>query len=144
MSDRYSHLLQQFYATRALDVLKMKAFIPCEVDDKMTNYRGTIAEIVFDPVHIPEVNDRFTQAGYIFDEDMQVIAVNDDESILLWGGVNSIFHLRKGETISGPFDEKHLAFQDILDLTNRFKIKNKRVEIDDLIAKMKEKYSGAA
>ena len=144
MTNLLPYLLQQSYATRALDVVKMKERVPCEVADEMTKYRGTIVEVVFDPVHIPEVNDRYKRAGFVFDDEMQVIAVTEDGSILLWGGFNSIFHLRLGETISGPFDEKHLAFNDILDLTNRFNIKNKRVEIEDLISQMKARYGGQA
>jgi hypothetical protein len=48
--------------------------------------------------------------------------------------------VRKGEPIEGAFD--NLAFEDILDLTQRFKIKNKKVEIDGLIAQLKQKYGG--
>ena len=136
------YLLQQAYATRALDVVKMKTIVPCDVEDEITGYRGRITEIVFDPVRIPEVNDRFKADGFNVDDGMQVIAVNEDDSILLWGGINSIFHLRRGERIKGAFDEQHLAFNDILDLTARFKIKNKRVEIEELIARMREAYGG--
>ena len=135
-------LLQQAYATRALDVVKMKAFVPCEVGDEITGYKGRIVQIVFDPLRIPEVNSGFAADGFNIDDGMQVIAVNEDGSILLWGGINSIFHLRRGEQIRGPFDERHLAFNDILDLTGRFKIKNKRVEIDELIEQMRQKYGG--
>ena len=135
-------LLQRSFASRALDVAKMKAFVPCEVDDRLNHYKGKIVEVVYDPLRIPEVNAEYRAAGYEFSDDMQVIAVTEDGSILLWGGLNSVFHLRKGEKIGGPFDEKHLAFNDILDLTQRFKIKNKKVEIDELIAKLKEKYGG--
>lgn len=38
-------------------------------------------------------------------------AVTEDGEILLWGGLNSVFHLRKGEKIDGTFDEQHLAFK---------------------------------
>ena len=69
-----------------------------------------------------------------------MIAVNEDGSILLWGGLNSIFHLRRGEQIRGAFDEEHLAFNDILDLTGRFKIKNKKVEFDELLAQLQATY----
>ena len=133
-------LLSRTYASRALDVAKMKAFVPCEVDDRLNNYKAKITEVVFDPLRIPEVNARFTAVGYHFSDDMQVIAVTEDGSILLWGGLNSVFHLRKGEKIEGIFDEKHLAFNDILDLTQRFKIKNKKVEIDELVARLKKTY----
>ena len=135
-------LLSRTYASRALDVIKMKAFVPCEVDDRLNNYKARIVEAVFDPLRISEVNARFRAAGYDFTDDMQVIAVTEDGSILLWGGLNSVFHLGKGEKIEGAFDEKHLAFNDILDLTNRFKIKNKKVEIDELVAQLKKTYGG--
>lgn len=133
-------LLSRTFASRALDVVKMKAFVPCEVENQFKSYKARIVEHVYDPVRVPEVNGRFKAAGFEFADDMQVIAVTEDGSILLWGGLNSVFHLRKGERISGVFDRKHLAFNDILDLTNRFKIKNKKVEIDELIAQLKKTY----
>ena len=135
-------LLQRSLASSALDVVKMKAFVPCDVEDRLNQYKAKIVEVVYDPLQIPEVNARFSAAGYKFSDEMQVIAVTEDGAILLWGGFNSVFHLRKGETIAGPFDEKHLAFNDILDLTKRFKIKNKKAEIDELIATLKKKYGG--
>jgi hypothetical protein len=141
-SNLLSFLLSRTYASRALDVIKMKAFVPCEVDDRLTNYKARIVEAVFDPLRIPEVNARFRAAGYDFTDEMQAIAVTGDGSILLWGGFNSVFRLGKGEKMEGEFDEKHLAFNDILHLTNRFKIKNKQVEIDELVAQMKETYGG--
>ena len=140
MSGLLPFLLQQAYATRALDVVKMRDRVPCEVDDEINHYRCTIQEIVFDPLRIEEVNAQFEAQGFIIPGGMQVIAVNSDSSILLWGGMNSIFHLRPGEQIRGSFDEKHLAFNDILDLTNRFRFKNKRVEIDELLAELAAKY----
>jgi hypothetical protein len=136
-------LLQRTFASRALDVAKMKAFVPCDVEDRLNNYKARILEAVYDPLNIPETNAKFRAAGYEFDDSMQVIAVTDDGEILLWGGLNSVYHLGKGEKITGAFDEKHLAFNDILNLTNRFKIKNKKVEIDELIASLKTKYGGA-
>jgi hypothetical protein len=135
-------LLQRSFASSALDVAKMKAFVPCDVEDRLNQYKARIVEAVYDPLCIPEVNARFRDAGYDVADGMQVIAVTEDGSILLWGGLNSVFHLRKGETIAHAFDEKHLAFNDVLDLTGRFKIKNKKAEIDELIAKLKEKYGG--
>lgn len=141
MSNLVPFLLQRTFASRALGVVKMKAFVPCDVDDSLNNYNARIVDVVYDPLRIEDVNARFAAAGYQVGGDMQVIAVNDDGSILLWGGLNSVFHLRKGEQIQGAFDEKHLAFNDILDLTNRFKIKNKKVEIDDLIAQLERKYA---
>ena len=135
-------LLQRIFASRALEVAKMKNFVPCDIDDRINKYNARMIDVVFDPLRIPEVNKRFRGAGYdIPNDDSMVIAINDDKSILIWGGLNSVFHLRKGEKIGGVFDEAHLAFNDILDLTNRFKIKNKKVEIDRLIADLKAKYA---
>ena len=128
------------FASRALDVVKMKAFIPCDVENQFKTYKTRIVEHVYDPLRIPEVHARFRAAGYEFSDDMQVIAVTADGEILLWGGLNSVFHLKKGEKIDGAFDEQHLAFNDILDLTERFKIKNKKVEIDEFIAQLKKTY----
>ncbi len=120
----------------------MKAFIPCEVENQHKTYKTRIVEHVYDPLRVPEVNARFKAAGYDVGDEMQVIAVNEDGSILIWGGLNSVFHLRKDEKIDGVLDLKHLAFNDILDLTNRFKIKNKKPEIDELIAQLKQTYGG--
>ena len=116
----------------------MKAFIPCEVENQFKTFKTRIVEHVYDPLRIEEVNGRFRDAGYDLDESMQVLAVNEDGSILLWGGLNSVYHLRKGEKINGVFD--HIAFNDILDLTERFKTKNKKVELDELITQLKVKY----
>jgi hypothetical protein len=133
-------LLQRTFASRALEVVKMKAFIPCDVENQHKTYRTRMVEHVYDPLRVPEVNGRFKAAGYDVDDQVQVIAVNKDGSILVWGGFNSVFHLAKDEKIGGALDLKHLAFNDILDLTNRFKIKNKKMEIDELIAKLKQTY----
>lgn len=46
------------------------------------------------------------------------------------------------EQIDGAFDETHLVFNDILDLIEQFKIKNKKVEIDELIEQFNETYGG--
>ena len=119
----------------------MKALVPCDVSDEITGYRGRVSEIVFDPLRIEEINAPYEAQGFEVREGMQVIAECEDGSILLGGGLNSIFHLRKGEQIRGAFDEDHLAFQDILDLTGRFRIKNKRAEIDGLLAQLNHKYS---
>jgi hypothetical protein len=142
MANLLPFLLQRIFASRALDIVKMKAFIPCDVENEFNGYKARIVEHVYDPLRIPEVNARFKAAGYDIGEDVQVIAVTEDNSILLWGGLNSIFHLSKGEKINGVFDGEHIAFNDILDLTERFKIKNKKVEIDELIAQLKKTYGG--
>ena len=78
-------------------------------------------------------------AGYTFDEDMHVLAKTSDGAILVWGGANSIYHLRKGDEIKG-FDD-YMAFNDVLHLTNRFKFKNKKPEIDTLVQQLKAKYT---
>jgi hypothetical protein len=139
-SNLVSFLLQRSFASRALDVVKMKKFIPCEVENQFKTYKTRIVEHVYDPLRIREVHARFRTAGYEFSDDMQALAVTGDGEILLWGGLNSVFHLPKGEKINGVFDEQHLAFNDILDLTERFKIKNKKVEIDEFIAQLKSTY----
>lgn len=137
----FKFLVQRTIASRALEVVKMKAFVPCEVENQFKTYKTRIIEHVYDPLRVEEVNQKFKDAGYdVDDDDVHVIAINEDGSILLWGGLNSVFHLRKGERIAHCLDTKHIAFNDILDLTNRFKIKNKKVEIDELIAKLKMKY----
>jgi hypothetical protein len=141
MSNLFPYLLQRAYVTRSLDVVKMRDLMPCDVDNPQYGYAARIVDIVLDPLRIEEVNRHFIEEGFSVDEGMQVIAKNEDGSILLWGGFNSIFHLRKGERISGAFDENHLAFDDILDLTARFKIKNKKPEIDALLAQLTAKYA---
>jgi phage terminase large subunit-like protein len=132
------HLVERSTASSCLDLVKMKPLMPCAVEDRLNNYKCTIKEVVFDPLRIEEVNEQFQAAGYNV-KDLQVIAVNDDDSILCWGGFNSVYHLKKGETIVGAFD--NLAFNDIMSLTQKFKIKNKKVEIDAMVAQMKAKYS---
>lgn len=89
MTDLLPFLLQRTSAARALDVVKMKAFPPCEVEDRFNGYKTRIVEVVFDPLRIEAVNSRFKAAGYNIGEGMQVIAVNEDGSILLGGGSNS-------------------------------------------------------
>jgi hypothetical protein len=140
MADLPLHLLQRTFASRALDVVKMKGLVPCDVENRLNGYTCRIVEVVFDPLKIEEVNGRFKAAGYPVEDEMQVIAVNADGSILMWGGFNSVYYVRKGEPIKGAFD--NLAFDDILDLTQRFKIKNKKVEIDALITQLKRKSGG--
>jgi hypothetical protein len=132
-------LLQRSLASRALDVVKMKAFVPCDVDEPRRGYKTRIVEAVYDPLAVPETNARFEAAGYDVPDDMQVIAVCENGEILLWGGLNSVYHLGKDEKFTA-LGGKHMAFNDILDLTNRFRIKNKKVEIDELVARLNEKY----
>ena len=139
MAKMPTHLLQRSYASTALHLAKMKAFVPCDVVDELNGYKCRIVEAVFDPLNIEEVNAKFKAQGYNFDDRMQVIAVTDDGSILLWGGINSIYHLKKGEQLTGAFSS--LAFADVLDLTQRFKIKNKKVELDALIEQLQEEYT---
>ena len=45
-------------------------------------------------------------------------------------------------SITGVFDEKHLAFEGLSDFTEQFKIKHKKVEIDEMMAKLREAYGG--
>jgi hypothetical protein len=129
-------LLQRSYVTSCLDIVKMKAFVPCEVDDALNNYKATITEVVFHPLKIKETNARYAKAGYIIPPDFAVIACTADGKILLWGGLNSVYYLQKGEELDRSL-EVNLAFNDIVDLTQRFKTKNKKAEIDELLAQLK-------
>jgi len=130
-------MLLQSNATRSLELIKMKPLMPCTVEDRINKFKSTIKEIVFDPERVEEVNKQFVTAGYNLREDFdfKVIAVNDDDSILCWGGLNSVYHLKKGETIVGGFD--NLAFNDIAHLTEKFNIENKKAEIKAMIAKLR-------
>jgi hypothetical protein len=109
MSNLLRHLLQRSFASDCVDFAKIKALVPREVEDKLTGYKTLVVEIVFDPFRIEQVNERFKADGYIFDEDMKVIAVTEDGSILLWGGLNSVYHIKRGETITGAFNPKYLG-----------------------------------
>ena len=132
-------LLQRSYASTALDVAKLKNFTPCDVQNRLGPYKGRIIKIVFDPLHIEDVDAEYRAAGYKVDDELHVIAETESGEILLWGGFNSIYHLKKGEKIVGAFD--NIAFEDVRDLTQQFKIKNRKPEIDELIAQLKAKYS---
>ena len=142
MSNLLSHLLQRSFASDCVDLAKMKSLVPREVEDKLTGYKTTIVEVVFDPLRIEEVNARFKSEGYVFDDSMKVIAVTEDGSILLWGGFNSVYHIKRGERITGAFDEQHLGFQDLMNLTQLFKIKRKKVDIDAILAQLKKAFGG--
>ena len=135
-----TYLFQRSFASSCLDIVKMKVFVPCKVEDEVNDYKTTITKMVFDPLKISEVNASFKTSGYIIPEDFAVIAVTSDETILIWGGVNSVYYLHKGEELDDSL-EVNLAFNDIVDLTQSFKIKNKKTEIDDLIAQLKRLYS---
>jgi len=134
-----TYLFQRSYASACLDIVKLKGLVPCEVEDEVTGYTGKISELVFDPLKIREVNAKFEAAGYIIPEDFAVIAVTADKKILVWGGVNSVYYLKKGEELDESLEE-NMAFNDIVDLTGRLKIKNKTTELDDLITQLKKVY----
>jgi len=133
------YLLERHMASACLDVVKMKPLVPCDVENTHKTYKTRITSVVFDPLNIEEVDERFRSEGYVVPDEAHVIATTEDGSILLWGGLNSVYHLKRGEEIKTVFDK--LAFQDLLDLTRRFKIKNKKVEIDEMRAALIEKYT---
>jgi hypothetical protein len=118
----------------------MKPLVPAEVEDKFTGYKAKIVEMVFDPTRLSEVNKRFEAAGFLIPEKMNVIAVNEDGSILVLGDPNGVFWLRKAEPIDDGW-EANVAFSDILDLTQRFKIKKKKAEIDAMIVQLDQTFS---
>lgn len=133
------HMLGRSYVSAAVEVTKMKALVPVKVDDRLNNYNCTIVDVVFDPLNAAAINKKFENLGYNVPENFQVIAVNEDGSILMWGGINSVYHLKKGETLPGTL-EGNLAFNDIRDLINRFKFKNKKAELDELMEGLKKVY----
>lgn len=132
------YLLQRSVAGDCVDLVKMKTFVPSEVADKMTGYKTRIVEMLFDPLRHAEVNAKFRADGFEFDDRMHVIALTDDGEILLWSSWNSIYHLERGGRISNPLDEKHMAFQDIKDLTEQFALKRKKVDIDEMFALLRQ------
>ena len=133
-------MLQRSFAGDCLDLIKMRSLVPVEVEDEPTGHKTKIVEMVFDPMRIPETNARFQSAGFLIPDEMNVIAVNDDGTILVWEGrLNCILWLRRGEPISDGWEE-NMAFQDLRDLTGQFKIKNKKPEIDDMIAALKKAF----
>jgi hypothetical protein len=134
-----TYLLQRSYASTALVITKMKALTPCDIDSWKTSFKARMTEVVFDPLRIDEVNAQFIAAGYKVPDDSSVIAITEDGTLLVWGGAYSVYKLPKGGEIKGGLDD--LAFEDISDLTQRFQIKNKKVEIDALIAQLQEKYT---
>ena len=121
----------------------MKRLVPVDVEDRGNGYKGRIVEVVFDPLRIAEVNARFKAEGFVLggDEDdaTRVIAVCEDGAILVWGGVNSVFHLRKGERIAGPFDK--VAFDDVVRLARPFNFKHTRGEVAGMVEALKRKYT---
>lgn len=134
------YLLQRSFVSTCLDVLKMKALVPRQVTNPRNGFSATIVDVVFDPFAIEGVNSAFAAKGYLIPANMRVIAVNADESILLWGGANSVYCLRKGEQWSGNFLE-NLAFDDPVGLWKNFKTKNKKAEVDELHAELKALYA---
>ena len=133
-------MLQRSFAGNCLDLIKMRSLVPIEVEDEVSGYRTKIVEVVFDPLHISETNARFQSAGFLIPDEMNVIAVNDDSTILVWEGhLNCILWLRKKEPISDGWED-NMAFQDLRDLTGQFKIKNRKAEIDEMIAALKKAF----
>jgi hypothetical protein len=133
------HLLQRSFAGDCLDLVKMRSLVPIAVRNEPTGYEATIVEMVFDPGRLAEVNGRFEAAGFLIPEEMNVIAVNQDGTILAWGGPNCVFWLRKGEPISKGWDD-NVAFEDLRHLTGQFNIKNKKAEIDEMITELKKAF----
>ena len=68
-----------------------------------------------------------------------VVAVTADGSILVWGGLNSVHYVRRGERLVGAF--QNLAFEDVCQLVRPFAIKNTKAEIDALVEQLKQKYT---
>jgi hypothetical protein len=140
MDNLLRHSLKKSYASECLTLLKMRELVPFEVEATHSDFKAKVVEMVFDPFKIKEVNARFASAGYPVLDGLEVIAVNEDGSILLWGGAAGIFYARKGE----PFDEgweENSVYDDVLDLIGRFNIKHKKAEVDEMIAKLQTHYT---
>ncbi len=140
MSNLLRHSLKKAYASECLTLLKMKELVPFEIKATHTDFTAKVVEMVFDPFKIKEVNARFAAAGYPVLEGLEVIAVNEDGSILLWGGVAGIFYARKDE----PFDEDwedNSVYEDVIDLIGQFKIKHKKAEVDEMMEKLQAHYT---
>src|SRR3954452_21391840 len=135
----FTYLLQRSYVSSCLHLMKMKALVPCKVANELNKYKATITEVVFDPLKVKETNRKYAKAGYIIPKDFAVIALTADQKILLWGGLNSVYYLKKDEELDKSL-EVNLAFNDIVDLTNHFKVKNKKPEVDELIEQLKQLY----
>jgi len=137
MSQSLVKSLQRSFAMRFVELDKIKALVPRTINAQWNGRRIKVAEVVFDPLQIKKVNEKFTANGFILDDRKHVIAVNADCSILVWGGANSVFRLRAGERITGALDEKRLAFEDISHFTESFEVKVTKKEVDAMIAKLK-------
>lgn len=136
---RKNYFKNRMIASTCLDIVKLKHFVPCEIRDNGGEFRATMIDVVFDPLRIDSVNHAFRDAGYKFDETTtMVIAVNDDESILLWTGNSGVLQLWKGGSDESPNERR--AFNDILGLTFPFMIKNKKSEVDAMLAQLRSKY----
>ena len=146
MSNLFVHLAQRDYASRCLDLEKLKGRVPFDVASPGGEFKGRVVEVVFDLMATEQVNARFKAEGFILkgiadDASSKVIAVNEDESILFWGGMNSVYYLRKGERIDGVFG--NIVFEDIARLVRPFNFKHKKPEIDAMIEALKKKYTPA-
>jgi hypothetical protein len=136
----WRYLAERSYASSYLDLVKMKGLVPREVQEALTGYKAKIVEMVFDPFQIDEVNKRFKDSGYFIGKDMSVIAVNEDDSILLLGNT-VVYRVSKDEDLKDPLDDSHVAFYDVANLTKPLKIKNTRAELDEMFQKLKQKYA---
>jgi hypothetical protein len=136
------HLLRQHYAARCVELLKMKALVPRDVECPPNQFRRRVV-VVFDPLRVAEVNARFKDDGYLFGDDADpgaaVVAVNDDGSVLVWGGLNSVYCLRRGERSTGLLDK--IAFDDIAQLIRPFGIKNTKAEVAAMTEQLKRHYT---
>ena len=137
MSQNFIKSIQRSFATHFVKLEKIKALVPRTIKAQANGRPIKIKEIVFDPLQIKQVNARFTDKGFILDEKKYVIAINDDRSILVWGGANSVFRLRTGARITRSSDPKRLAFEDITHFTGAFEVEATKKEVDAMVAILK-------
>ena len=101
MSQSLVKSLQLSFATRFVELEKIKSLVPRTIKAQVKGRRIAVAKVVFDPLRMKKVNAEFKDNGFFLDDRNNVIAMNADGSILVWGGANSVFRLRRGERIAG-------------------------------------------
>jgi hypothetical protein len=48
----WRHLAQRSMASSFMDIVKMKSFVPCDVEAPLTGYKAKIIQVVFDPLRM--------------------------------------------------------------------------------------------
>lgn len=139
MKDIVGNLLVGPVLSSGMAIAKLKGFAPFDYEDEQKTFKKRLVEVVYDPLRVREVNEEFRAKGYDVPEEQQVIAVNEDGSILLWGLLDEICCLQKGHKWQDPAGGRRFVCGSP-HLTRPFKIRNKKVEIDKLLAQVEKTY----